>query len=83
MELSRKTTILLSPELHEALSRLAADRGVSMGHLVREACRERYGLLRTEERMEAVSQLGRLELPVGTPEELERESVPDPETSLP
>lgn len=31
MELSKKTTILFSPEFHRRLSRLAARRGVSLG----------------------------------------------------
>ena len=34
---SHKTTILLTPSLHERLSRLARVRGVSMGQLIRTA----------------------------------------------
>lgn len=83
MELSKKTTILLTEELHDSLSRLASERGVSMGHLVREACRERYGLLDREDRLEAVRELGALELPVSSPEEMERESVPAPSPESP
>jgi hypothetical protein len=77
MELSKKTTILLSPDLHEDLTRIAAQRGVSLGHLVREACREKYGLARTPARKEAVEKLADLELPVGSVGEMKRESVPD------
>ncbi len=83
MELSKKTTILLSPELHERLSRLAELRGTSLGALVREACEEQYGLRPPEERLAAVEELAELDLPVGTPEEMERESVPDPDDLLP
>lgn len=44
MELTRKTTILLSEELHRRLSEIAARRGVSLGALVRAACAELYGV---------------------------------------
>lgn len=44
MELSKKTTTLLSPELHARLTSIAARRGASLGELVREACEARYGV---------------------------------------
>ena len=44
MELSKKTTILLSPDLHQRLMRLAAARHVSLGELVRQACEKQVGL---------------------------------------
>jgi hypothetical protein len=74
MDLTKKTTILLSPELHRRLSQLAARRGVSLGQLVREACEARYALAGSPSRLEAVDALSKLELPVGTPEEMEAES---------
>ena len=83
MELSKKTTILFSPELHRRLTRLAARRGVSLGELVREACEVRYGVLGSASRLEAVQALATLELPVGTPDEMKRESQPDPDALLP
>lgn len=83
MELSKKTTILFPPELHARLTRLARLRDSSLGQLVREACQERYGMASEEERLEAVRELEALELPVGEPEDLERESVPDPDALLP
>jgi predicted DNA-binding protein len=83
MELSRKTTILLSPALHERLQRLARRRGVSMGELIREACAVQYGVGGTETRAAAVQQLGALQLPVGDPQTLKRESVPDAGELLP
>jgi len=83
MELSKKTTILFSPELHRRLSRLAARRGVSLGELVREACEARYGVMGGAAQLDAVATLASLRLPVGSPEEMKRESQPDPDALLP
>ncbi len=83
MELSKKTTILFSPELHRRLSRLAASRGVSLGELVREACEVRYGVAGSADRRAAVDALAALTLPVGTPAAIKRESVPAPDDLLP
>lgn len=83
MELSKKTTILFSPELHDRLSRLAESRGQSMGQLVREACEQQYGVVGSSEQVAAVAALARLSLPVGSVAEMKRESVPDAEGSLP
>lgn len=83
MELSKKTTILLSPELHRRLADLAALRGVSMGELVREACQVQYGLRDPAARRNAVEALAQLTLPVADPEAMKRESLSDPETLLP
>jgi len=83
MELSHRTTILLTKELHLRLTALARREGVSLGELVRRACRIQYGLLDPEERIEAVRELASLALPVGEPSELKQESVPAPEDLLP
>lgn len=83
MELSKKTTILFSPELHRRLSQLAARRGVSLGELVREACEVSYGVIGSASRLEAVEALAALALPVGNPDQLKRESQPDPDVLLP
>ena len=82
MELTKKTTILFSPELHQRLVRLAKQRRTSIGELVRTAVEQQYGLVSKEARLAAVSALGELNLPVGSPEEMERESVPTPEEIL-
>ncbi len=82
MELSKKTTILFSPDLHERLVRLAAQRRTSIGDLVRTAVEQQYGLVSKEERLDAVNALGDLSLPVGSAEEMEMESVPPPEEIL-
>lgn len=83
MELSKKTTILLSPELHRRLSRIAAREGVSLGALVREACVEHYGLASTASRTEAVAALAALRLPVASTRRMKQESQPDPHERLP
>lgn len=83
MELSKKTTILFPPDLHARLIRLAKQKGTSLGDLVRSACERQYGLATVEERLAAVEALAGLDLPVGTPEEMARESVPTPEELMP
>lgn len=83
MELSKKTTILLAPDMHERLSRLAARRQVSLGELIRQACVAQYGLLPLEDRLAAVDQLASLALPVAEPAEMKRQSVPSAEEPLP
>ena len=83
MELSKKTTILLSPELYELLTQTAKARGKSLGQLVREACETQYGHVSTEDRLRAVTDLRRLSLPVGSPLDMKRESVPVPDDVLP
>jgi predicted DNA-binding protein len=75
MELSKKTTILFSPENHERLTQLAARRGKSLGELVREACAIQYGLVDAEARVATVAALSALSLPVGSPREMKDESV--------
>jgi predicted transcriptional regulator len=83
MELSKKTTILFPPELHERLRSLAAARDISLGDLVRRACEHEYGLASREARLAAVDELADLELPVGTPQQMATQSVPDPAELLP
>ena len=83
MELERKTTILFPPALHEHLKEVARKRKVSLGFLVRDACEKEYGSPVAEgERLAAVGQIAGLALPVGTPEDMKRESVP-PAKELP
>ena len=76
MELTKKTTILFPPDLYQRLASLADQRHSSVGELVREACRAQYSLTSRADRLALVDRLGALSLPVGTMEEMERESVP-------
>jgi hypothetical protein len=81
--MTQKTTILFPTDLYSQLRTLARLRKISIGELVRSACMAQYGILSQEERLLAVEELGRMSAPVGTPEEMERESVPDEvDTSL-
>lgn len=76
MELTKKTTILFPPDMYVRLASLAAQRNSSVGELVREACRVQYSLTSRAERHALVDRLAARNLPVGTVEEMERESVP-------
>lgn len=82
-KLTKKTTILLTPDLHERLTRLAERRDTSLGELVRTACERQYGFGGSEERQRAARELASLNLPVDTPARMKRESVPDPEPLVP
>jgi hypothetical protein len=83
MELTKKMTILLPPDLHGQLTLLARERRVSVGHLIRAACREQYSVVPKEERLLAVRELCQLKLPVGTVARMKRESIADPASLLP
>ena len=83
MELTKKTTILFSPEVHRRLARLAAQRGTSLGDLVRSACEREYGAPSREEKVAAVRRLAGLKLPVADPRKMKRESVPDADELAP
>ncbi len=82
-KLTKKTTILLQPELHRRLTRLADQRGTSLGDLIRSAVERQYGLGGSEERLQAARAMAAFALPVGSPEAMKRESVPEPEGLLP
>ncbi len=83
MELTKKTTILFSPDLHDQLTLLAKQLGTSLGELVRRACEAQYRLSSRDDRLAAVRDLEALSLPVGEPEEMERESMADPAELMP
>ena len=83
MELTKKTTILFPPDLHERLSRLAEQQGTSLGDLVRKACEIQYGLVSAETPLETVGPLAAMSLPVGDAGAMKRESVPGAENLLP
>jgi len=76
-KLTKKTTILFSPGLHQRLTRLAEQRGTSLGELVRSSCEDVYGAASAEEKVAAVRRMAGLALPVASVRRMKRESVPD------
>ncbi len=83
MELSKKTTILFPPDLHERLAALAQQRNSSIGELVRTACSEYYGITSKDDRLEAVKRLTELSLPVASVQEMKLQSVVSASELLP
>jgi hypothetical protein len=78
MELSTKTTLLLTPKLHTRLKRLARLRRTSVGRLIREACESQYGAEPIDDRVAAVAELASLRLPVSSAAKMKREMVAPP-----
>ena len=83
MALTKKTIVLFPPELHERLTRIAAERHTGLVDLVRRAYEREYGTSSREEKMAAVKRLARLRLPVSDPARMKRESVQDPRVLAP
>lgn len=76
MDISKKTTILFSYAEHQRLTALAAQRGVSLGWLVREACVAQYSAVDPLAQRAAAWALAALSLPVGSTGQMKLESVP-------
>jgi hypothetical protein len=74
----RKTTILLPPELHDRLTRIARQQNTSLDELVRRACEAEYGEAAAARRLVAARLLASMDLPVDTPERMKAESVAEP-----
>lgn len=79
MQLAKKATILFPSDLYDQLTHKAQQLGVSLDELVRRACEAYRGYVSVQERLEAVRRLEAMSLPVGEPDQMKRESVPDPE----
>jgi hypothetical protein len=75
--LTKKTTILFTPELHGRLTHLAEQRRTSLGELVRSACEFQYGMVPAAEKVAAVRRMAALALPVASVRRMKRESVAD------
>ena len=83
MKLAKKTTILFSPALRDFLTSQAIHRGLSLGKLVRTAREKQYGFTDPVRRIEVVSKLGALNLPIEDPRELKEQSVPSSDDLMP
>jgi len=68
----KKATILFPLDLYRRLATLARDWHISLSELVTDACRAQY----SDERRTAVAELARMALPVGSVEQMKRESGP-------
>ncbi|HEY3130837.1 MAG TPA: ribbon-helix-helix protein, CopG family [Acidobacteriota bacterium] len=73
MNKNRRLEILLSPNDYELLRQKALDQEQSVGELVREAIREKYGGASPESKRAALQRLLRLKLPVADWAKMERE----------
>lgn len=73
--LSKKTMVLLTPELHRRLKSIAKKRHTSVGALVREACERSYSGATVEERLAAVKRMSEMNLPVSDVATMKRESI--------
>ena len=83
MELSKKTTILLSPRLYNMLKSLSKTNKLSIGELIRSACEKQYGLIPEIEAVDAIDSLSSMALPVDLPDVMKHESIPSPKELLP
>lgn len=76
--LTKKTTILLSPDLHARLADLARHENTSIGELIRRAVVSQFGIVDVAARAAAARALRELRLPVAAPARMKRESVAGP-----
>lgn len=83
MELSRKTTILLSPRLYSMLKSISQARHTSIGELIRSACEKQYGISSEPDALAAAERLASMNLPVGEVRAMKGQSVPAPEDLIP
>ena len=68
MSLTKRTTVLLTSDLHARLVAVAEQRGTSVGDLIRAACEEACRVAPRPGRVAAVRELGFLSLPDPTAE---------------
>ena len=71
----KKTTLLFDEDVYEKLKDRARRDNVSIGGLVREAVATYYGMKTREDKQEALKKLKSLSLPVGDPEDMEKEII--------
>ena len=69
----KKTTLLFDEDVYEKLKDKARRDNVSVGGLVREAVATYYGMKTKEDKLKALMKLKDLDLPVGSPEDMENQ----------
>lgn len=72
--LSQRTQVLLTPEQRRRVERVAEERGLSVGAVIREAI-DRYLPARSRSRREALSAIKDLRLPVDDWPRIEEEII--------
>jgi predicted DNA-binding ribbon-helix-helix protein len=70
-----KATVKFDRGVYEQLRRIARARKCAVGDLIRITVVERYGLYSRAQRRKAVEEIAALRLPVGSWQEMERESL--------
>ena len=73
---SEQVQVSFSQDQLARLRAIAAERGVSLSALIREAVVETYPVHEQMDRLEAVQRMAELKLPVGDWDQLEQESMP-------
>ena len=71
----KKTTLLFDEDVYEKLKDKARRDNVSIGGLVREAVATYYGMKTKEEKNKALERLKDLDLPTGSPEDIESQII--------
>lgn len=73
--LTKKTTILFSPDLYRQLETLAEAAKTSVGSLIRQAVVQQYFLAGQKRRRAAVEALRGMKQPTGSWQEMEQEAI--------
>ena len=71
----KKTTLLFDEDVYEKLKDKARRDNVSVGGLVREAVATYYGMKKKEDKLKALKKLKDLNLPTGSPEDMENQII--------
>jgi hypothetical protein len=71
----KKATLLFDEEVYEKLREKSVNSNISMGELVREAVASYYGIKNKEEKTKALHNLKSMNLPIGSPEEIEEQII--------
>jgi len=70
-----KMTIELPRTIYERLQRLAAERNCEIVELLRDSAEARFSTAGRDQKREAVDRIARLDLPVGSWDEMEQEII--------
>ena len=74
-EATVKMTIELPRSMYERLQRLASERKCAISDLLKDSAEARFSTADRDQRREAADRIARLDLPVGSWEEMEQEII--------